>query len=143
MRDLSELLRPRALDDLGLASALRALVDDFGRRTRVEVSLETSDEDPWTPDIALVVYRVAQEALTNVARHSGAKRAWVRVERDDLEARLVIEDDGHGTGGDLRPHLGLLGMRERVTLVGGELMLGRAATGGLRVEAVLPLKGEA
>lgn len=141
VRDLSELLRPRALDDLGLASALRALVDDFGRRTQIEVSLETSDEDPWPSDVALVVYRVVQEALTNVARHSGGRNAWVRLERDTREARFSIEDDGHGTAGDPRPHLGLLGMRERVTLVGGELVLEQAEAGGLRVSAVLPLKG--
>jgi signal transduction histidine kinase len=143
VRDLSELLRPRALDDLGLASALRALVDDFGARTRIDVSLETSDEDPWPQDVALVVYRVAQEALTNVARHAGAKHAWVTVGRDASSAVLVIEDDGRGTGDIMRPHLGLLGMRERVTLVGGELKLGSATAGGLRVEAVLPLKGGA
>jgi signal transduction histidine kinase len=143
VRDLSELLRPRALDDLGLASALRALVDDFGRRTRIDVSLETSDEEPWAPDIALVVYRVAQEALTNVARHAGAKHAWVRLDREPGRARLVIEDDGRGLDGAPRPHLGLLGMRERVTLVGGELTLGSATAGGLRVEADLPLKGVA
>jgi signal transduction histidine kinase len=143
VRDLSELLRPRALDDLGLVSALRALVDDFARRTQIDVSLETSDEDPWPPEVALVVYRVAQEALTNVARHAGAQHAWVRVERTDGRASLVIEDDGRGVGGVPRPHLGLLGMRERVTLVGGELMLGQAEAGGLRVEARLPLKGGA
>jgi signal transduction histidine kinase len=141
VRDLSELLRPQALDDLGLATALRALVDDFGARTRIDVSLETSDDDPWPPDVALVVYRVAQEALTNVARHSGGKHAWVTVDRGPTQAVLVIEDDGHGAGGTPRPHLGLLGMRERVTLVGGELKLGAAQAGGLRVEAVLPLKG--
>ena len=143
VRDLSELLRPRALDDLGLASALRALVDDFSRRTRIEVGLVTSDEDPWPPEVALVLYRVAQEALTNVARHAGAQHAWVRVERAPGQARLTIEDDGHGTGGVPRPHLGLLGMRERVTLAGGELTLGEAAAGGLLVRAVLPLAGDA
>jgi signal transduction histidine kinase len=143
VRDLSELLRPRALDDLGLASALRALVEDFGARTRIDVSLETSDEAPWPSDVALVIYRVAQEALTNVARHSGAKSAWVRIERGSDAARLTIEDDGHGAGDAPAPHLGLLGMRERVTLVGGELRLGSAAAGGLRVEAELPLRGNA
>ncbi len=143
VRDLSELLRPRALDDLGLASALRALVNDFRARTRIDVQLQTSDEDPWPPEVALVVYRVVQESLTNVARHSGGSRAWVTVARDGVRATVAIEDDGRGAGEEPRPHLGLLGMRERVTLVGGELVLGRAAAGGLRVEATLPLKGGA
>ena len=118
-------------------------MDDFGARTRIDVSLETSDEEPWPQDVALVVYRVAQEALTNVARHAGAKHAWVTVERDAERAVLVIEDDGRGAGISPRPHMGLLGMRERVTLVGGELKLGSAPAGGLRVEAVLPLRGGA
>jgi signal transduction histidine kinase len=143
VRDLSELLRPRALDDLGLSSALRALVADFGRHTRIDVGLETSDEEPWPPDVALVVYRVAQEALTNVARHAGARHAWVRLRRESERAVLVIEDDGRGMDGSPRPHLGLLGMRERVTLAGGRLSLGTADAGGLRVEAELPLKGVA
>lgn len=143
IRDVSELLRPQMLDDLGLATALRALVDDFARRTRVEVSLETSDDDPWPPDVALAIYRVAQEALTNVARHSGGTHAWVTVTRGATEARLTVEDDGRGIGDAPRPHLGLLGMRERVTLVGGTLQLGAASAGGLRVEAALPLKGGA
>ena len=143
VRDLSELLRPRALDDLGLSSALRALVDDFARRTRIEVALEASDDGPWPQEVALVIYRVAQESLTNVARHAGARHAWVRVFRDERSARVVVEDDGRGMGQSMRPHLGLLGMRERVTLVGGELRLESAAAGGLRVEAELPLKGGA
>ncbi|HTR96302.1 MAG TPA: ATP-binding protein [Candidatus Acidoferrales bacterium] len=143
VRDLSELLRPRALDDLGLASALRAMAGDFARRTRIEVVLEAADDGPWPPEAALVVYRVVQEALTNVARHSGATRASVRVGRDAACARVVIEDDGHGMDPSMRPHLGLLGMRERVTLAGGELRLEPSGAGGLRVEAELPLKGGA
>ncbi len=139
VRDLSELLRPQALDDLGLVTALQALVDDFGRRTRIDVQLQAPEGDAWPADVALVVYRVTQEALTNVARHAGATHAWVRLERTPHRALLVVEDDGHGAEGVLRPHLGLLGMRERVTLVAGELRLGRAPAGGLRVEADLPL----
>ncbi len=143
VRDLSELLRPRALDDLGLTPAMRALADDFGRRTRIDVRIDAEDDAAWAPDLALVLYRVTQEALTNVARHSGAAHAWVRLTRDAHETRLVIEDDGHGADGDPRPHLGLLGMRERVSSVGGELRLGRAESGGLRVEARLPVRESA
>lgn len=102
--------------------------------------MEADEDDAWSPDVALVFYRVAQESLTNVARHSGAKRAWVRLSRITDGAVLTVEDDGRGLGGAApRPHLGLLGMRERVTSVQGQLHLGQAAVGGLRVEARLPL----
>lgn len=140
VRNLSELLRPQALDDLGLVTALRALADDFSTRTRIDVKVEAGEDDAWAPDVALVLYRVAQEALTNVARHSGAKRAWVKLTRDESGVQLVVEDDGRGAGANPRPHLGLLGMRERVTSVNGQLKLAAAAVGGLRVEARLPHK---
>lgn len=140
IRGMSELLRPRALDDLGLAPALRAHVEDFTRRTRIDVALELDDEATgWPPDVALTLYRVAQEALTNVARHSGARHAWVRLARRHEEGRLVVEDDGRGMLSGLEPNLGLLGMRERVGAAGGTLRLETAATGGLRVEALVPI----
>ncbi len=139
IRDVSELLRPRALDDLGLAPALRAHVEDFSRRTRIEVSLELDESTGWPPEVALTLYRVAQEALTNVARHSGARHAWVRLARRRDEGRLVVEDDGRGMLGGLEPNLGLLGMRERVGAAGGTLKLETAGAGGLRVEALVPL----
>ncbi len=139
IRDVSELLRPRALDDLGLAPALRAHVEDFARRTRIEVALELEDSPGWPPEVALTLYRVAQEALTNVARHSGARRAWVRLVRRRDDCQLVVEDDGRGMQPGLQPNLGLLGMRERVNAVGGTLKLEPAAPGGLRVEATVPV----
>jgi len=139
IRNVSELLRPRALDDLGLVPALRALVDDFSRRTQIPVAMEADDLSGWSPEAALTLYRVAQEALTNVARHSGAKRAWVRLVREGAACRLVIEDDGRGLGNGHKPHLGLMGMRERVTAAGGTLRLETASKGGLRVEADLPM----
>src|SRR5262245_50677169 len=71
VRNISELLRPRALDDLGLVPALRALIEDFSRRTHIPVTIEADDPQGWAPETALTLYRVAQEALTNVARHAG------------------------------------------------------------------------
>jgi len=139
IRDVSELLRPRALDDLGLVPALRALAEDFSRRTQIPVAIEADDPQGWAPEIALTLYRVAQEALTNVARHSGARRACVQLVREGAACRLVVEDDGRGMQNGLQPHLGLLGMRERVAAAGGTLRLEVASLGGLRVEADLPL----
>ena len=142
IRNLSELLRPQVLDDLGLVPALRALAQDFERRTQIIVTLEADDTALCPPDVAAALYRVAQEALTNVARHSGAARAWVQLETDAEGIRLIVEDDGRGAPADPRPHLGLLGMRERMTLVGGILQLGPAGRGGLRIQATLPAGGE-
>ena len=139
VRSLSNLLRPSVLDDLGLMPALRGLVDDFGKRTRIEAALEVEEPvRPLTPEHQVVLYRIVQEALTNVARHSGAQHAHVRLAAENGCVRLVVEDDGRGAQGELRPHLGLLGMRERVTEMGGSLHAGTGAAGGFRLEAVLP-----
>ena len=139
IRNMSELLRPRALDDLGLVAALRAHVEDFSRRTRIDVDLELDETTGWPPEVALTLYRVAQEALTNVARHSGARHAWVRLALREDEGKLVVEDDGRGMLNGMEPNLGLLGMRERVGAAGGTLRLESATTGGLRVEARVPI----
>jgi len=143
IRDVSELLRPRVLDDLGLVPALRALVEDFSSRTRIPVALEADETQTFSPEVALALYRVAQEALTNVARHAAATRAWLTLSRTGGGSRLVIEDDGQGLRNGMTPHLGLLGMRERMAKAGGSLTLAAASAGGLRLEAVVPAKGEA
>ena len=138
IRDLSELLRPQALDDLGLVPALRALVQGFERSTRLRVHLDTDMPTDGPAEVTSALYRVVQEALTNVARHSGGTGAWVSLAQGADGVRLVIEDDGRGADGEPEPHLGLLGMRERVTQVGGTLRIGRAERGGLRIEVMLP-----
>lgn len=141
VRDLSNLLRPQAIDDLGLVPALRGMAEDFAARTQLEVEIAAPENAACPPEIAMTIYRVGQEALTNVARHAGAKRAWLTVEFDDHQARLIVEDDGRGPDAAMKPHLGLLGMHERVVGVGGRLWFGRGANGGMRVEATLPMGG--
>jgi len=147
VRDLSNLLRPTVLDDLGLIPALRGLCEDFTRRTRIEASLEADEPArPLGPEEEVVVYRVVQEALTNVVRHAGASTARVRLELGNGRTRLVIEDDGRGVSGELTPHLGLLGIRERVTELGGTVTLGvgqGSPPSGFRIEAIIPAAGAA
>jgi signal transduction histidine kinase len=144
VRDVTNLLRPPVLDDLGLEPALRGLVDDFARRTRIEAALDTSGGvPPLAPAHEVTVYRVVQEALTNVARHSGARTVQVRLADEGETLRLTVEDDGRGVAGEPAANLGLLGMRERVTAAGGTLALGARRGGGFRVEAVLPHGGAA
>lgn len=142
VRDLSNLIRPSVLDDLGLIPALRAMADDFARRAGIEVHVDVDERaGQIDPGVQVAIYRVVQEALTNVARHAGAKRAVVRLARADGRIRLSITDDGRGISGELRPHLGVLGMRERVADLGGVLDIGRAEEGGVRVSVELPEQG--
>lgn len=149
VRDLSNLLRPSVLDDLGLAAALNALADDFSNRTRITTSVDLRGVvQRLPPETEVVVYRVVQEALTNIAKHAQASAAAVRLTVADHSAALMVEDNGRGLAGretgdaiDAGAHLGWLGMRERLTAVGGTLTIGTADTGGLRVSARIPIGG--
>ena len=107
VRDLSNLLRPTVLDDLGLMPALRGLIEDFARRTRIDARLEVPDPlGTLAPDLQVALYRVVQEALTNVARHAQARRVDIRLGLEDGRVRLAIEDDGRGVTGEPIPTLG-------------------------------------
>jgi len=144
VRDLSNLLRPSVLDDLGLGAALKALADDFSSRTRIGSSLDLKGATRrLPPDLEVVIYRVIQEALTNIARHAHATTATVRLIIDERRATLTVEDNGRGLGQnpgqDARAHLGWLGMRERVTAVGGLLTIENGARGGACVRADIPV----
>ncbi len=134
-------LRPEALDDLGLLSALAVLCDRFSQRTGIAVGHHFDRQLPrLEPEQELVVYRVAQEALTNIARHSGATRAelWLRMQDDGLI--VTVTDWGRGLGEETAPGTGIQGMRERAGLIGATLDLGPNEDGGgctvtLRVDA--------
>jgi signal transduction histidine kinase len=144
VRDLSNLLRPTVLDDLGLIPALRGLCEDFTRRTHIDAALEAEDPTrPFGPEEEVVIYRVVQEALTNVARHAEATAARVRLATEHETTRLIVEDNGRGLSGDLTPHLGLLGIRERVTALGGSVSIGAPRGAGFRIEALIPAGGAA
>jgi signal transduction histidine kinase len=141
VRDLTNLLRPTVLDDLGLLPALRGLVDDFGKATRIQAQLSGPEALPaLAADVEVAVYRVVQEALTNVARHARASRADVVIVVADGLVRVTVVDDGLGITGEPEPHLGLLGMRERVTELGGRLSVGNQPGAGARIEATLPAR---
>lgn len=124
---LAHELRPTALDDHGLVPALRSQVSEFDRRPGITARLEVDDDLPdLTADEQLVVYRVAQESLSNVARHAGASTVTVSLARaeDDAHIRLRIADDGVGLtspSAAAGTGLGLAGMRERALLAGGRL----------------------
>ncbi len=145
MRELLSLarqLRPTALDDLGLVAAVGGQVEQLGRG-EIETKLVTGGEFADLGDDAqLVVYRVAQEALSNAARHSGARHVTARLDRrPDSGVELTVADDGRGFAFDEAERgLGIAGMRERALLVGGELTIesrpGRGTTVRLAVPAL-------
>lgn len=140
VRDLSNLLRPSALDDLGLSAALRALAADVSEHSRIKVDLdiETGGRH-FSPEIEVVLYRVVQEALTNIVRH--AKATWVRARlaTRDQDLWLTVEDDGQGITPGAEAKLGWLGMQERVTAAGGTLTIAAAEPKGVRVTAKIPV----
>jgi two-component system sensor histidine kinase UhpB len=141
VREIARRLRPEALDDLGLSSALAALTNDMARRTGVRVERRLApDLRALEPDEELVVYRVAQEALTNVARHSEARQAWLWLGcGDDGRVTLAVRDSGCGF--DLATHArgsGLRGMRERAMLIGAALDVESQPAHGTIVRLRLP-----
>ncbi len=145
VRRIAADLRPLMLDDLGLADAAGWLVEDFARRSGIECRIDLPPAERLEAlgrDTAIAVYRVLQEAFTNIARHSGAKRAWAVLETGEDSLMLEVEDDGRGITAEALAKsrsLGVKGMRERVLYLGGELEVSRAPRGGTRVRARVPL----
>ncbi len=123
-------LRPEALDDLGLISALAILCERFGEGSGLTVTEHIDDELPeLNPETELVVYRVAQEALTNVARHSGSDRAELSVRGRPGQLVLTVSDEGRGLPEGDQPGAGIRGMRERAALIGARLAVGTPPNG--------------
>ena len=142
VRDLALDLRPSVLDDLGLPAALRWYADRFARAAHVDAHLSIDAVPHLEADLETVCFRMAQEALTNVARHARARHVWVDLHLLPVGLELRVRDDGSGfdtaaardqaVGG---ASMGLLGMQERVELVGGQFELRSAPGGGTEVRA--------
>jgi two-component system, NarL family, sensor histidine kinase UhpB len=140
VRRIASRLRPEALEDLGLQSALSALATAFAEQARVPVERRLDAAPPLSEEHELVVYRVAQEALTNVARHAGASQVHLWLERTDGQVVLTVRDDGRGLAPDATPSShGISGMRERAMLIGAQLTLTEPPTGGTQVQLSIPL----
>ncbi|MER7129941.1 sensor histidine kinase [Streptosporangium saharense] len=139
IRQLVYGLRPPALDDLGLAAAVRTLAESAGPEgTVTEVETE-GDLDDLPAAVEVAVYRIAQEALTNVRRHARAGRVRVELRREPEALRLVIVDDGVGLPQERRSGVGLTSMRERTAELGGLCLVSGAPGRGTTVEVMLPL----
>lgn len=141
IRRISRELRPEALDDLGLVNALIALSTRVAKQGGIRIDRDFSGELPRLPeDVELVVYRVAQEALTNVLRHSRAEHCLLRLGRDGDNLRLEVADDGIGMPADVGGEtIGIEGMRERALLAGGRLSIGPGPKGGTTVVLEVPM----
>ena len=128
-------LRPTALDDLGLSAALRSKVSEFSRRTGVRAELRVpAGIDALGAEEQIVIYRVVQESLSNVAQHAGADNVSVAVEQGDQGTTTRVTDDGRGFVATANGGLGLTGMRERAVLVGGSLDVKTRPGGGTSIE---------
>ena len=147
VRNLSQLLRPAVLDDLGLVPAIQSYIARFGERTQIAVALETPPAETRLPRaIEVALYRVLQEALTNVVRHAQAGKVDVHLAVDAETATLAIRDDGRGFDASafLRDPpadhgMGVIGMRERVATYGGKFVIESRRGAGTRVELTIPL----
>ena len=135
VRRISSELRPEMLEHLGLVSALTELTTTFGRVSGIQVERDFDASLPkLRPDTELAVYRIAQESLTNVARHSNAGRVTVALEGDRDSVVLRVVDDGRGFDGAMpEEHGGLRSMRERALLVDGALAVRESSRGGVEV----------
>jgi two-component system sensor histidine kinase UhpB len=134
---LARQLRPAVLDDHGLVPALHSQVRDFADQTHIEASFSTRGQAPWlSPEQQLVIYRVTQESLSNIAQHADARR--VQVELSFIGRTILrINDDGRGFATGRDGGLGLSGMRERALLAGGQLSIWSSPGQGTRVELII------
>jgi signal transduction histidine kinase len=150
VRNVSYLLHPPLLDEVGLQSALCSYVEGLTKRSGIQTFIEVqpSDFPRFAPDLEIAIFRIVQEALTNVFRHSGAQNARVTLRADATQVIVQVRDDGHGIPEHVAKFqpgcigVGFGGMRQRIKEFGGELSLANANPGTL-VEATIPIKVEA
>ena len=140
VRGIARRLRPDALEDLGLHSALNALCSEFTQATGIAIVKHVAPQsDRLKPDVELVCYRIAQESLTNVARHAGAGKVWLDLHATADQVTLRIADDG--VGGVTAEGAGINGMRERALLVNADLTITSPDGDGTEVRLVIPARG--
>lgn len=144
VREMSQLLRPTILDDFGLEAGLRWLAEGFQARTGIEVKVDSDNAGRLPDETETHLFRIAQEALTNVARHASAKRVDIGLASAPGEIRLTIADDGRGLG-PAQPGargMGMIGMRARARSAGGDLEVRSKAGEGVVIEVRVPVKHE-
>jgi two-component system sensor histidine kinase UhpB len=144
VRQMSQLLRPTILDDFGLAASLRWQVEGFAARTGIDAQFESNFDGRLPSETETHLFRIAQEALTNVARHAAARRVTVKLAAENRQLRLSVEDDGKGLAGTPAEGrgMGMIGMRARARIAGGELTERSRPGQGVLIEVRLPIPDE-
>jgi signal transduction histidine kinase len=150
VRSISHLLHPPLLDEVGLYSALQSYLEGITKRSGIETFIEVDPVDfpRLAPELEIAIFRIVQEALTNVFRHSGARKAWVTLAKGEAQIVSTVRDDGKGITDHISEFragsigIGIGGMKQRVKEFGGELRLRNASPGTL-VEVVIPIKSVA
>jgi len=145
VRKIATGLRPEMLDDMGLIAAVGWQAKEFQKRTGIRCRVKLPPEVKLDIDISTTLFRIFQEILTNVARHSRATRIDVELEVAADHVALDVADNGVGiSDSDMsgRKSLGLLGMHERALLFGGDVKISGSASNGTRVSVSIPLKGK-
>ena len=144
VRGLSQTLHPSLLEELGLDSTVEWYLSTVERQMGIAVAYERTGTPSALDQMTTIhVYRVLQEAMNNVARHSGTRQAWVRLHHDAAGLRLEVEDHGAGVDTRTRRGLGLVTMRERADLVGGRIEFVTPPGGGTLVRFTVPARGAA
>ena len=140
VRSLSQALHPVMIDEEGLESTLDWYLTTVEKQTGTDISYEKSGKSfPVSGSAGIHIYRVLQEALNNVTRHSGTRQAWVRLRFAERELELEVEDHGQGfSSNGAKPGIGLVAMRERAELLGGTVEFGQPAEGGTRMRLRVP-----
>jgi signal transduction histidine kinase len=147
VRRIATELRPLMLDDLGLNAAIEWLAHSWSRRMGVDVTLHLGAVDPAIDDAAgIALYRMVQEALTNIARHARASKVCIELQQRGSALLLTVLDDGVGfdeASMFREGSHGLMGIRERALMLGGDLQIGNSPSGGGRLSVRLPLRADA
>ena len=140
IRDIALLLRPSMLDDLGLIPALEWQAREVSRRTGIKVEVHADNvPDSLPDDVRTCIYRVVQEALHNVSRHSGAKAVVITVRNVDGSLSLSVADDGRGFDPERTRGMGMLGIEERIRQLGGQFEVQSAPGKGTTLRSTLPI----
>jgi signal transduction histidine kinase len=145
VRQMSQLLRPTILDDFGLEAGLRWLAEGFSARTGIDVTVKSTYSGRLPDETETHLFRIAQEALTNIARHSGAKHAVLRLEQAGGDVRLTVEDDGRGIPEKAqqdRRGLGLIGIRARARSMDGDAEIRSRPGQGVTIQVRAPIDHE-
>lgn len=140
VRRASHALRPLMLDDFGLVPTLDRYLQNFGASTGIAIAFEGAPLEHLPDDVELALFRVAQECMENVRKHSGSPSARVALARDGSAVTLTVEDWGRGIAAGDGRGIGLAGMRERVEAVGGTIVMRTGPDGGVRVEVCIPME---